>query len=237
MVEAVTVSVEVRERTGKGAARAQRRAGRIPAVIYGDKQDPITISVDDRELAKLFHSPRFFTQIFELNLDGEKHQVLARDLQVHPVTDGPLHVDFMRFNQETRIVLLIPAKFINDELSPGLKRGGVLNIVRREVELLCSPLNIPGELVFDLEGLDIGDAIHIGATELPEDVATTTDRDFTVATIAAPTLMPSDEEEAESEEGEEGEEGMDGEEGVDGEGVSEDTAVPDPSDDGANSND
>jgi large subunit ribosomal protein L25 len=140
----------------------------------------------------------------------------------------------MRFNQETRIVLLIPATFINDELSPGLKRGGVLNIVRREVELLCSPLNIPGELVFDLEGLDIGDAIHIGATELPEDVATTTDRDFTVATISAPTLMPSDEEEAESEEGEEG---MDGEEGVDGEVVSEDTAVPDPSDDGANSND
>ena len=237
MVEAVTVSVEVRERTGKGAARAQRRAGRIPAVIYGDKQNPITISVDDRELAKLFHGPRFFTQIFELNLDGEKHQVLARDLQLHPVTDGPLHVDFMRFNQETRIVLLIPATFINDELSPGLKRGGVLNIVRREVELLCSPLNIPGELVFDLEGLDIGDAIHIGATELPEDVATTTDRDFTVATIAAPTLMPSDEEEAESEEGEEGEEGMDGEEGVDGEVVSEDTAVPDSSDDGANSND
>ena len=237
MVEAVTVSAEVRERTGKGALRAQRRAGRIPAVIYGDKHDPITISVDDRELAKLFHSPRFFTQIFELNLDGKKHQVLARDLQLHPVTDGPLHVDFMRFNQETRIVLLIPVTFINDELSPGLKRGGVLNIVRREVELLCSPSNIPGELVFDLEGLDIGDAIHIGATELPEDVATTTDRDFTVATIAAPTLMPSDEEEAESEEGEEGEEGMDGEEGADGEVVSEDTAVPDSSDDGANSND
>ena len=238
MVEAITVSAEARERTGKGAARAQRRAGRIPAVIYGDKQNPITISVDDRELAKLFHSPRFFTQIFELDLGGEKHQVLARDLQLHPVTDGPLHVDFMRFNQETRIVLLIPAKFINDELSPGLKRGGVLNIVRREVELLCSPSNIPGELVFDLEGLDIGDAIHIGATELPEDVATTTDRDFTVATIAAPTLMPSDEEEAEeAEEGEEGEEGMDGEEGVDGEVVSEDTAVPDSSEDGANSND
>ena len=237
MVEAVTVLAEVRERTGKGAARAQRRAGRIPAVIYGEKHDPITISVDQRELAMLFHSPRFFTQIFELNLNGEKHQVLARDLQLHPVTDGPLHVDFMRFNQETRIVLLIPVTFINDELSPGLKRGGVLNIVRREVELLCSPLNIPGELVFDLEGLDIGASIHIGATELPEDVATTTDRDFTVATIAAPTLMPSDEEEAESEEGEEGEEGMDGEEGVDGEVDSEDTAVPGSSDDGANSND
>ena len=142
MVEAITVSAELRERTGKGGARAQRRAGRIPAVIYGDKKDPLTISLEDRELVKLFHSPRFFTQIFELNVEGEKHQVLARDLQLHPVTDGPLHVDFMRFNEETRIVLLIPVKFINDELSPGLKRGGVLNIVRREVELLLSLIHI-----------------------------------------------------------------------------------------------
>ena len=130
MVEAITVSAKVRERTGKGAARAERRAGRIPAVIYGDKQDPITISIADRELGKLFLNPRFFTQIFELKLDGKKHQVLARELQLHPLTEGPLHVDFMRFNNETRIVLLIPVTFINDELSPGLKRGGVLNIVR-----------------------------------------------------------------------------------------------------------
>ena len=213
MAEAVSVSAEVRERAGKGLARAQRRAGRIPAVIYGNKQDSLMISLDGQEVQKLLQGPKFFTQIFELRVGGEKHQVLARDLQLHPVTDWPIHVDFMRFTKDTRIVLLIPVTFINEDLCPGLKRGGVLNIVRREVELLCSPLNIPSQLVFDLEGLDIGDAIHIGAIELPDGVATITDRDFTVATVAAPTLMPSEEED-EDEEGEEGEEdGVDGEEG------------------------
>ena len=175
MAEAISVSAERREIAGKGAVRAQRRPGRIPAIIYGAKKSPLTISVDWRDIEKLYTSPRFFTQIFVLQVDGEKHEVLARDLQLHPVTDGPLHIDFMRFNKDTKMVLLIPVTFVNDELSPGLKRGGVLNIVRREVELLCSPLNIPGELVFDLDGLDIGDAIHIGSIELPEGVATTTD--------------------------------------------------------------
>lgn len=178
------------------------------------------ISLEGREVEKLIQSPQFFTQIYEVGVDGEKHQVLARDLQLHPVTDRALHIDFMRFNENTRIVLSIPVTFVNELDSPGLKRGGVLNIVRREVELLCSPLNIPGELVFDLNGLDIGDSIHIGAIELPEGVATTTDRDFTVATIAAPTIMPTEEEEAEGEEGEEGEEGVESEEGAE---ASEDT--------------
>ncbi len=172
------------------------------------------ISLEGREVEKLIQSPQFFTQIYEVGIDGEKHHVLARDLQLHPVTDRALHIDFMRFNENTRIVLSIPVTFVNELDSPGLKRGGVLNIVRREVELLCSPLNIPGELVFDLDGLDIGDSIHIGAIELPEGVSTTTDRDFTVATIAAPTIMPTEEEEAEGEEGEEGEEGVESEEGA-----------------------
>ena len=165
------------------------------------------ISLEGREVEKLIQSPQFFTQIFEVGIGGTKHQVLARDVQLHPVTDRALHIDFMRFSENTRIVLSIPVVFENEENSPGLKRGGVLNIVRREVELLCSPLKIPGELAFNLEGLEIGDSLHIGAIDLPEGVATTTDRDFTVATIAAPTVMPSDAEVADSEESEEGEDG------------------------------
>mgnify|MGYP001269538421 CR=1 FL=1 len=205
MVDAISISAETRDRAGKGVARAQRRAGRVPAVIYGNKQDPMMISLEGREVERLIQSPQFFTQIFEVGVNGEKHQVLARDLQLHPVTDRALHIDFMRFNENTRIVMSIPVVFKNEEASPGLKRGGVLNIVRRDVELLCSPLNIPGELSFNLDGLEIGDSLHIGAIDLPEGVATTTDRDFTVATIAAPTVMLSDAEIADGEEGEEGE--------------------------------
>ena len=217
MVDAISISAETRDRAGKGVARAQRRAGRVPAVIYGNKEDPVMISLEGREVEKLIQSPQFFTQIFEVGVGGEKHQVLARDLQLHPVTDRALHIDFMRFSANTRIVLSIPVVFENEDASPGLKRGGVLNIVRREVELLCSPLNIPGELIFNLEGLEIGDSLHIGAIALPEGVATTTDRDFTVATIAAPTVMPTDAEVADSEDGEEGEDGAesDGAEGAD----------------------
>lgn len=216
MIDAISISAEARDRAGKGVARAHRRAGRVPAVIYGNKQDTTMISLEGREVEKLIQSPQFFTQIFEVGVDGEKHQVLARDLQLHPVTDRALHIDFMRFNENTRIVLSIPVVFENEEDSPGLKRGGVLNIVRREVELLCSPLNIPGELTFKLDGLEIGDSIHIGAIDLPEGVTATTDRDFTVATIAAPTVMPSDAELADGIEGEEGEEGAesDGDEGA-----------------------
>ena len=211
MVDAISISAEARDRAGKGVARAQRRAGRVPAVIYGNKQDPMMISLEGREVEKLIQSPQFFTQIFEVGVDGEKHQVLARDLQLHPVTDRALHIDFMRFNENTRIVLSIPVVFENEEDSPGLKRGGVLNIVRREVELLCSPFNIPGELTFNLDGLEIGDSLHIGAIDLPEGVTATTDRNFTVATIAAPTVMPSDAELGDGVEGEEGEEGAESE--------------------------
>ena len=217
MVDAISISAETRDRAGKGVARAQRRAGRVPAVIYGNKEDPVMISLEGREVEKLIKRPQFFTQIFEVGINGEKHLVLARDLQLHPITDQALHIDFMRFNANTRIVLSIPVVFENEEASPGLKRGGVLNIVRREVELLCSPLNIPGELVFNLAGLEIGDSLHISAIVLPEGVAATTDRDFTVATIAAPTVMLSDAEIADSEDGEEGEDGAesDGAEGAD----------------------
>jgi len=216
MVETTSISAELRDGTGKGVARAIRRSGRVPAVIYGNKSEPISITIDAKELAVLADNPRIFIQVMDVSVDGATHQVLARDLQLHPVTDRCMHVDFLRFSANTRIVAEVPVSFVNAEESPGLKRGGVLNIVRREVELRCSPLAIPQELVFDLEGLDIGASIHIRSIELPEGVEATIDRDFTVATVAAPTLMPVEEEvvgEGEGLEGEEGE-GEGGEEGA-----------------------
>ena len=224
MAEFRTITAEARDRAGKGVARAVRRGGRVPAVIYGNKMDADMISLDAKELTRQINEPGFFTQVFEVKVGGDCHQVLARDLQLHPVTDRPMHVDFLRFNKDTRILLMIPVIFINEENCPGLKTGGVLNIVRREVELRCSPLNIPDDLVFKLDDLEIGDSIHISAIELPGGVELTTDRDFTVATIAAPTLMPvEEEEEEEGEEGLEGEEGVEGEEGAEGEENGDDT--------------
>lgn len=221
MAEFATITAEARDRAGKGVARELRREGKVPAVIYGNKLDATMITLDAKELIKQLGQSAFFTQVFDVKVGEESHHVLARDLQLHPVTDRPLHVDFLRFNENTRILLMIPVEFINEEDSPGLKKGGVLNIVRREVELRCSPLNIPKDLVFKLDDLEIGDSIHISAIDLPEGVEVTTDRDFTVATIAAPTLMPTEEEELEGEEGEEGLEGEEGEEGVEGEEESE----------------
>jgi large subunit ribosomal protein L25 len=217
MAEAINITAEARDRAGKGVARATRREGKVPAVIYGDKQDAVMISIDGKELTRLIHNPGFFTNVFAVDVAGNKHQVLARDLQLDPVTDRPLHVDFLRFNENTKIVLEIPVVFINEEESPGLKRGGVLNIVRREIELRCSPLNIPQAIEIDLTGLDIGDSVHISSLKLQEGAEPITDRDFTVVTVAAPTIMEEIEVETEGEEGEEGEEGIEGEEGVEGE--------------------
>ena len=137
MAEAIAVSAQRREIAGKGAARAERKAGRIPAIIYGDKKTPLSISVDGRDLKKLYQSPRFFTQIFVLQVDGEKHEVLARDLQLHPVTDGPIHIDFMRVKDTTKVTVEVPVDFLNRDKCPGLKLGGVLNAVRRKIELVC----------------------------------------------------------------------------------------------------
>ena len=181
----------------------------------------------DRELGQA----GFFIRLVDIEVDGEKHRVLPREVQFHPVTDAPLHIDFLRFSADRKLSVAVPVRFLNEDESPGLKRGGVLNIVRHEVEVQCTADNIPNEFEIDVTGLDIGDAMHASAISLPEGVAfTITDRDFTVATIAAPTVMAADEEEEEEVEGEEGaEEGAEGaEEGDDGE-ASGDTA---PSGDG-----
>ena len=196
MAEQATVVAELRDRAGKGVARATRRMGRVPAVVYGDKKDPVSISVDSKALEQLTGSPAFFNHLLNLKVDGKEFQVLPRDVQFHPVTDRPIHADFLRVSPTTKVTVLVPAEFINQDKSPGLRRGGVLNIVRREVELRCSPLSIPEKLTFDLEGLDIGASIHINAIQLPEGVTATTRRNFTVATVAAPTIVLSEEEEA-----------------------------------------
>ena len=181
-------------------------------MIYGNRLEPVMIAVERPLLDRELGQPGFFIRLVDIEVDGEKHRVLPREVQFHPVSDSPLHVDFLRFSADRKLNVAVPVRFLNEDESPGLKRGGVLNIVRHEVEVQCTADNIPNEFEIDVTGLDIGDAIHASAIALPEGVEfTITDRDFTVATIAAPTVMAADEEEEEEVEGEEGaEEGAEG---------------------------
>lgn len=189
MAQSHPLNAEIRDGAGKGAARAVRRTGRVPAVIYGNKQEPVLISLDPVDLMKETHQSGFFSHVYEIAVGGETYKVLARDMQMHPVTDQPIHVDFMRFSAKTRLAVEVLVEFINEETCPGLNAGGVLNVVRHEVELRCSPDNIPESLIADLSGFDIGDSLHISAVTLPEGVELViNDRDFTIATIAAPTV-------------------------------------------------
>ncbi len=203
MAQVTALAAEEREGAGTGAARQTRRAGRVPCVIYGNKEDSVLISIDPLDLKKQLRGPGFFARVFEIEVGGRKHRVLARDLQVDPVTDKPIHVDFMRFSEATRLTINVQVMFENHEESPGITRGGVLNVVRHTVEMRCKPDSIPESITIDLTGLDIGDSVHISSITLPEDVELTiADRDFTVATIAAPTILVEVEEEEEGEEGE-----------------------------------
>ena len=196
MTEVIALAAEGRERAGKGTARQTRRDGRIPAVIYGGKQAPITISLDQRGFVRILQKPGFFTHLFDVTVDGATHRVLPRDVQFHPVTDVPLHVDFLRVSADTRIHVQVPVEFVNQEKSPGLKRGGVLNIVRHELDVTCAADNIPEQITISCEGFDVGESIHISAVTLPEGVTSTiTDRDFTIATIVAPSGLKSEEAE------------------------------------------
>jgi large subunit ribosomal protein L25 len=222
MVQSMMLAAETRTSNGTGGARATRRSGLVPCIIYGNKEEPIMISISPKDLQKQLRGPGFFARVFEIEVGGKKHRVLARDLQVDPVTDRPIHVDFMRFSATTLLNIDVQVVFNNHEESPGLKRGGVLNIVRHTIEMRCKPDNIPESIQVDLSGLDIGDSIHISQIKMPVDTELTiSDRDFTIATIAAPTLLveTEDVEDAEGEEGE-AEEGAEGEEGeeVDAEG-------------------
>lgn len=194
MSEQLTLSAASRERAGKGASRALRNEGRVPAVIYGGKQEPVSVHVEEKLLVKALMTGHFFNATIELDLDGKKHLTVAKDVAFHPVTERPLHVDFYRVSKNTKITVNVPVSFINEDASPGLKRGGVLNIVRHDVELACDASHIPETLEIDVTGVDIGDSIHISAVKLPDGVTPTiTDRDFTIATIAAPSALKSQE--------------------------------------------
>ncbi|MBT5648131.1 MAG: 50S ribosomal protein L25/general stress protein Ctc [Rhodospirillaceae bacterium] len=200
-----TVPASPRDGVGKGSARQARRDGQVPAVIYGNKEEPVLLTLERRVLIKELDNPQFFIQLIDVEVDGAKHRVLPRDVQFHPVSDTPMHVDFLRFDPKRKISANVPVVFEGEDESPGLKSGGVLNIVRYEVEVLCTADNIPLELILQLAGLDVGDSMHASAVTLPTGVEfAITDRDFTIATIAAPTIAV---EPAAGEEGEEGEEG------------------------------
>lgn len=195
MADTVTFNAESRARVGKGAARAERRNGRVPAVIYGANKDPEAISIDPAQLRAARMQPGFFATLFEVEVEGNSQQVLCRDLQLHPVTDRPMHADFLRVTERTQINVEIPVSFENEEESPGLRQGGVLNVVRHVVEVICRAGSIPNDITVDLAGLEIGDSVHISNVSLPDGVKPTIDRDFTIATIAAPTVAPVEDEE------------------------------------------
>ena len=197
-----------REPRGKGGARALRREGRTPAIVYGGGADPLSVSLEYNVLEREIGRRGFFARLYDLKVNGDVIRVLARDVQVDPVSDAPIHVDFIRYVAGATLAVWVEVRFEGQEESEGLKRGGVLNIVRHEVELMCPLEAIPEFLVADVSGYEIGDSIHISDIELPEGVTPTiTDRDFTVATIAAPTVIVEPVEEEEGEEGEELEEG------------------------------
>ena len=185
MAQLIELKASARPRAGKGAARQARRDGHIPAVIYGDARPPEAINLDYNTLWKQALKGRFTSTVFEIDVDGKKQRVIPRDLQVCPVKDTPLHADFLRVGKDGIIRVAIPMKFINETLSHGLKRGGVLNIVRHNVEVFCPYDKIPAVFEVNLEGLDIGRSIHISAVTMPADVSSVIkDRDFTIATIA-----------------------------------------------------
>ncbi|WP_298727082.1 50S ribosomal protein L25/general stress protein Ctc [uncultured Ferrovibrio sp.] len=187
MRDVTTIAAEARARAGKGTARATRLKGRVPGVIYGEKQTPELISVDSRDLLKELQKGSFFSRLFTIEFNGKSERVLARDVQLDPVSDRPIHVDFQRVGKGSRIRVFIPVQFLDQDQSPGLKKGGVLNIVRHEVEFFCQPDNIPEAISISLAGMEIGHSIHISAFALPDGIKPVIqDRDFTVATIAAP---------------------------------------------------
>lgn len=201
MASSYELKASARDRVGKGAARALRREGLLPAVIYGDKKAAMPITIPVKETTLTLHKGGFLTQIGIINVDGKKHRVIAKDFQLHPVRDDVLHVDFLRVSGNTMLTVDIPVTFINEDTCPGLKKGGMLNVVRHTVEMIVSANDIPESLVFDLANVEIGDTLHISATTLPEGAQPTiTDRDFTVATLAAPGGgAQDDEDEAEGE--------------------------------------
>lgn len=194
MSDQLTLAAEARDRVGKGASRSLRREGRVPAVIYGNKEDPAPIHVGEKELAKLLTTGHFMNSLIMVDVGGKKIRTLPKDVTFDVVTDRPVHADFLRISEHAKVTVNIPVRFADEEQAPGIKRGGVLNVVRHELELMVNAANIPDEVVISLAGLEVGDAVHISHVQLPAGAAPTIeDRDFTIATVVAPSALKSSE--------------------------------------------
>ncbi|MFW2851685.1 50S ribosomal protein L25/general stress protein Ctc [Sphingomonas sp. TX0543] len=204
MSDTLTLAAETRDRVGKGASRDLRRLGRVPAVIYGQNKKPASIHLEEKALVKALGTGHFMNSVIMVN--GER--TLPKDVHFHPVTDRPVHVDFLRISAHAQVTVAVPVVFQDEEESPGLKKGGVLNIVRHELELVCDAAEIPSEILVSLKGLEVGDSLHISAITLPKGTESAIDdRDFTIATIVAPSALKSAEDEADAEAGDAAEEG------------------------------
>ena len=194
MPKTSSLQVQGRDRAGKGAARATRRGGLVPGVIYGGNQDATLIALEPRLLVRLMQDPAFKTNIFEVEIAGKKQRTMAMDVQLDPVSDKPIHADFRRIEKDTLVRVPIPVRFLNDGASPGIKVGGVLNIVRHDVEVRGRPDDLPDHIDVDLTGLEIGDSVHINSITLPAGIKPTIARNFTICTVAPPTVMTVEEE-------------------------------------------
>ncbi|HRY23322.1 MAG: 50S ribosomal protein L25/general stress protein Ctc [Geminicoccaceae bacterium] len=201
MSETIQLTAEPRERTGKEGARALRKTGMVPAIVYGGKEPPQKVALVDREIRRQLElNPRFFSSVVELKLGKKVIQVIPREAQLHPVKDHPLHVDFLRAAKGSTVTVEVPVHFLNEERCPGLRRGGVLNIVRREIELVCPVEAIPERIDVDLAAVEIGDSVHISAVTLPANVTPTiTDRDFTICAVVGRGPTADEDEEGEGE--------------------------------------
>ena len=197
MSDQLTMPAEARDGLGKGASRALRRDGRVPAVVYGEKKEPLSIHVVEKLLTKMLHTGHFMNSVIMIEHQGKTHRTLPKAVDFHPVTSRPIHVDFLRIGEHTKVTVAVAVRFDNEEASPGLKRGGVLNVVVHELEIVCDAAHIPAEIHIPLDGLEIGDSVHISSVKLPNGVMpANTEEDFTVATIVAPSAMKAEEEEA-----------------------------------------
>jgi large subunit ribosomal protein L25 len=192
MSDTLTLSAESRDRAGKGASRALRNSGRVPAVVYGNNEAPEAVHIEEKLLNKALSTGHFFNSIVMIEVGGKSVRTLPKDVQFHPVSDRPLHADFLRIGEHSEVHVEVPVHFTDEALSPGMKRGAVLNIVRHELELVCDAAMIPDEIEISLKGLEVGDSIHISAVTLPAgSKSAITDRDFTIATLIAPSGLKS----------------------------------------------
>ena len=199
MSDQLTLSAEARTSAGKGASRQLRREGRVPCVIYGAGEAPTGIHVEEKALMRALHTGHFMNSIVMVGVNGAQVRTLPKDVSFHPVTDRPMHADFLRIGEHSKVTVNVPVHFANEDASPGLERGGVLNIVRHDLEITCDASEIPDEIVVDMTGKDVGDSIHITDLALPAGVVSALDEHETIATIVAPSAMQSSDDEAEAE--------------------------------------